>query len=209
MELAAPRILSALDRKPTSKRGRTRTLVVAAAIDCIREKGIDAATASEIAQRCDLSWGVIQYHFGDRAGLLLAILEGAFDTLRDSVMNLHFDRADVRTRVESLVDSTWSLLRHDDYRVMLEIQLQLARDPDRASLTTERADEMRRKLQEAWISALPECDPRLVKDAERLATVSLRGLALERAVEPERTLEASMRHTIVTALLSILNRQPK
>ena len=112
----------------TSKGARTRRLVLRAAMDCIVEKGVAGATASEIARRCDLSWGVIQYHFGDRVGLFLALLEGSAELLDAALAGLDVSDSEPAERVRALVEGTWSLMRRDDFRVMLEVQLQLGRD---------------------------------------------------------------------------------
>ena len=42
-------------------------------IKCIREEGFAAASTRHIVERAGVSWGVIQYHFGDRDGLLTAV----------------------------------------------------------------------------------------------------------------------------------------
>src|SRR4051812_20825361 len=68
---------TARTRTATAKRAETRQRVVAATIEMAAEHGISGASASAIAERSGLSWGVIQYHFGDRLGLLVAAHEEA------------------------------------------------------------------------------------------------------------------------------------
>ena len=50
-------------------------------IRCIREEGFAAASTRHIIDRAGVSWGVIQYYFGDRDGLLTAVIEHANTTV--------------------------------------------------------------------------------------------------------------------------------
>ena len=64
--------------KPT-KREATRQKVIEAAIDCIYRDGFHAAHTNRIAEEAGVSWGVLQYHFGDKDGLLQAVIDYIFD----------------------------------------------------------------------------------------------------------------------------------
>lgn len=188
----------------TSKRERTRRLVLRAARECVAEKGVAGATASEIARRCDLSWGVIQYHFRDRVGLFLALLESGAESLDAALMDLDPSESEPAERARELVDGMWSLMKRDDYRVMLGVQLQLARETKHRARVRKQTRQIRGRLQELWRKALPECSPALVDTAERLATMALRGLALERALEGVRSSQAEDLDALVDSILSIL-----
>src|SRR5207249_7757719 len=61
---------------------RTRALIMDETVRCVVEEGFAAASAKHIAERAGVTWGVIQYHFGDRDGLLAAVVESGFDELR-------------------------------------------------------------------------------------------------------------------------------
>ncbi|MBB3600422.1 AcrR family transcriptional regulator [Mycolicibacterium sp. BK556] len=91
---------------------RTRTLVIDETIRCIREEGFAAASTRHIIDRAGVSWGVIQYYFGDRDGLLNAVIEHAFSTLTTSLNELADAAAEVRdphTRAESLTKAAWGV----------------------------------------------------------------------------------------------------
>jgi len=111
-------------RAATSKRERTRELVLRSALECIREEGLVEASAARIAERCGLSWGVIQYHFGDWSGLLMAILERGFESLRDSLSALDNLSSDPFDPLRGLVDGMASLMEHPVHRVHLDVQLE-------------------------------------------------------------------------------------
>ena len=84
------------------------------------------------------------------------------------------------------------------------IQLQLGRNRNFKVRVGKLARQMRRQLREVWRKTLPECDPVLVDRAERLAIVSLRGLALERAVEGDRSVHKRERGALVDVLTALL-----
>jgi AcrR family transcriptional regulator len=45
-----------------------RAIVIDETIRCILEEGFAAASAKHITERAGVTWGVVQYHFGDRDG---------------------------------------------------------------------------------------------------------------------------------------------
>ena len=96
-------------RRPSTGRqergDRTRDLLIDETVRCIREEGFSAASARHIIERAGVSWGVIQHHFGDRDGLLTAVIEDAVDRLIASLEVLS-DPARV-TDTEDLVRATW------------------------------------------------------------------------------------------------------
>jgi len=82
----------AVNEMPAKRRGRptlreqqdrtdTREFLVQAASDLMIEKGGVRISLSEIAGRTRLSPAVVRYHFGDKDGLLLALLEREAKTM--------------------------------------------------------------------------------------------------------------------------------
>jgi len=191
-------------RRATRKRARTREAVLRAAIQCIAEGGVASANTARIAERCDVSWGVIQYHFGDRTGLFLALVEWGFAALKDALAELHSSAPDLRSRLEALIEGTWALMERPAHGAVLEVLLQLRREPDSAAPVRERTRQMRGQLREVWRKALPEYAPDSVNRAERLAITSLQGLALERALEGKRAAHARDRKALIETLTAML-----
>jgi TetR/AcrR family transcriptional regulator, regulator of cefoperazone and chloramphenicol sensitivity len=60
---------------------RTRAVVIEETVRCVLEEGFGAASAKHITERAGVTWGVIQYHFGDRDGLLMAVVDEGFNQL--------------------------------------------------------------------------------------------------------------------------------
>lgn len=67
---------------------RTRAMVIDETVRCVIEEGFGAASAKHITERAGVTWGVIQYHFGDRDGLLMAVVDSGFSDLLASLRDL-------------------------------------------------------------------------------------------------------------------------
>jgi TetR/AcrR family transcriptional regulator, regulator of cefoperazone and chloramphenicol sensitivity len=110
-------------RRPSSGRqqrgDRTRGLLIDETVRCIREEGFSAASARHIIERAGVSWGVIQHHFGDRDGLLTAVIEDALDRLIASLEVLS-DPAQVAD-TEHLVRASWEAFANPKAMAGLEI----------------------------------------------------------------------------------------
>jgi len=98
-------------RRPVNGRqvraDRTRAAVIDETVRCVLEEGFGAASAKHITERAGVTWGVIQYHFGGRDGLLMAVVDDGFDALLDSLRRAEPKLAALhgRDRVSVLVDT--------------------------------------------------------------------------------------------------------
>jgi AcrR family transcriptional regulator len=63
----------------TERSTNTRRALIAAAIETLKENGFSGASARAIAERAGLNQGLIFYHFGTVANLLLAALDAVSD----------------------------------------------------------------------------------------------------------------------------------
>jgi TetR/AcrR family transcriptional regulator, regulator of cefoperazone and chloramphenicol sensitivity len=98
-------------RRTTAPRKRgddTRARIIDETVRCIVEEGFAAATAKHVAERAGVTWGVIQYHFGDRNGLLMAVVDDGVDRLIESLSAAEVSELSVRERIEVVVDTAWS-----------------------------------------------------------------------------------------------------
>ncbi|RAU91300.1 TetR/AcrR family transcriptional regulator [Mycobacterium colombiense] len=110
-------------RRPVAGRqqrgDRTRELLIDETVRCVREEGFSAASARHIIERAGVSWGVIQHHFGDRDGLLTAVIEDAVDRLVASLEVLADPDRVMDT--EHLVRATWDAFANPKAMAGLEI----------------------------------------------------------------------------------------
>ncbi len=100
---------------------RTRALIMDETVRCVVEEGFAAASAKHIAERAGVTWGVIQYHFGDRDGLLAAVVDAGFDELRACMATVDVPHGSSRKQVTALVDAAWAAFSTPTSRASLEI----------------------------------------------------------------------------------------
>ncbi len=102
---------SAPTRRTTAPRKRgddTRAQIIEETVRCICEEGFPAATAKHVAERAGVTWGVIQYHFGDRNGLLMAVVDDGVSRLVESLSAAEVSELPLVQRVETVVDIAWN-----------------------------------------------------------------------------------------------------
>jgi AcrR family transcriptional regulator len=66
---------SKVDLKSTTRSAKTREALVNAAIETLKDQGFSGASARAISERAGLNQGLVFYHFGSVANLLLAALD--------------------------------------------------------------------------------------------------------------------------------------
>jgi len=124
----APRRRPRVRRTHAERTAETTRRIKEAAIESIAELGFKRATATEIARRAGVSWGAAQHHFGDKTGILLAVLDDSAKAFMDRV-----DRVDaggsLKSRVDGFVNAAWEHFRSDAYRCSSEILTNLAAAP--------------------------------------------------------------------------------
>jgi AcrR family transcriptional regulator len=93
---------------PRKRGDDTRAKIIDETVRCIVEEGFAAATAKHVAERAGVTWGVIQYHFGDRNGLLMAVVDDGVAKLIESLSAADVGGLPLRRRIEVVVDTAWS-----------------------------------------------------------------------------------------------------
>ncbi|BBZ46188.1 hypothetical protein MPRM_34690 [Mycobacterium parmense] len=93
---------------PRKRGDHTRARIIDETVRCIVEEGFAAATAKHVADRAGVTWGVIQYHFGDRNGLLMAVVDDGVARLVESMSSADVGELALRERIEVVVDTAWS-----------------------------------------------------------------------------------------------------
>ncbi|MEE6178811.1 TetR/AcrR family transcriptional regulator [Mycobacterium sp. 050134] len=92
---------------PRKRGDDTRARIIDETVRCITDEGFAAATAKHVAERAGVTWGVIQYHFGDRNGLLMAVVDDGVARLVDSLSSADVRDLGLRERIEVVVDTAW------------------------------------------------------------------------------------------------------
>ncbi len=125
---------------------RTRAFIIDETVRCILDEGFAAASAKHIADRAGVTWGVIQYHFGDRNGLLAAVVGDGYENFRASIASVAIPSGPATGRLAAVVDAAWTAFSAPASRASLEILIATrgGRGPERTTELEAMAREMRR-----------------------------------------------------------------
>ena len=119
-------------RRQAERRAETRARILAAVVESIAEVGFQRTTAAEIARRAGVSWGAVQHHFGDKQGILMAVLEDSFNRFAERLGEIPEGDVPLEERVSLFVDRAWEHFGSPAYRSTFEILLHL-RGPEEAA----------------------------------------------------------------------------
>lgn len=168
-----------MTRKGQNKSEQTRTKVIKAAINAIYKDGFNAAHTNRIAEEADVSWGVLQYHFGDKDGLLQAVLDHIFDEFQTTLSNASLEEGDLKARLSELIDIVWGLISKKEYRVSQAILRNAGKDNASKINGQKQVKQWAGKISELWDALLQDhgVDPVTSEIARHLLFAGLRGLA--------------------------------
>ena len=163
----------------------TRQRVIEAAIDCILENGFYRASSNAIAERAGVSWGVIQYWFGNRESLMLAVLEEGTERLRRLLEERHVTGDTMAARVECYFDILADYYAQPAWLAFMQVLLNLSHDPATSQRSVEMMGEMNTsgrplfaRLAEELFGGRGDVDPHLAE----FAFHAVRGLAMSQLV---------------------------
>ncbi len=153
----------------SDRSSQTRRQLVDAAIETLKEDGYAGSSARSIAQRAGLNQGLIFYHFGSVANLLLAALDAV------SEERLERYQADVSgvTSPTALVDAAEGIFRNDldagYITVLVEMIAGASSTPGLGPAVAQRIQPWRSFAQSSIASVLGESPLRGVLPAEDVA----------------------------------------
>jgi AcrR family transcriptional regulator len=124
--------------------------VLDAAIESIVEVGYYRASSNEIARRAQLTWGVIQHHFGTRDRLLLEVVRDQARQLIDTLAQAEIRGGSVADRLRSLADVVWGHYRRPEFLATAQIVMNLSRDPSTAADTLAALDAVGASTHDSW-----------------------------------------------------------
>lgn len=107
-----------------------RMQIIEAAIASILEVGFYRSSTNEIARRADVSWGALQYHFGTREALLLAIVRELDQRFLDDINAAQVEGDTLEKRISSLYEILARFYDTPTFLVRVQILLNLQHDPD-------------------------------------------------------------------------------
>lgn len=177
--------------KPT-KREATREKVILAAIDCIYRDGFHAAHTNRIAEEAGVSWGVLQYHFGDKDGLLQAVIDHIFDDFTRTLEATTLEGDDLQQRVRQLIDVVWQLVSKKEYRVSIAILRNAGKDESSSINGQKQLARWAKRTSQLWDGLFQDKiqEPLQSEIARHLLFATLRGMVDEINPKKSKTRQA-------------------
>lgn len=181
-------------RTTSAVEAQGRSQILDAAVACILELGFYRASSNEIARRAGVSWGSIQYHFGSREALMLAVVEEWNERFGSSIRRARIKGDTLEARLGSLYAYLAKQYGGPRFLARMQIVLNLSHDPDtsadvEASLAQQEAttaDDIRRLFRDAIGEDASEQTIRAVFHA-------IRGTALSRQLSDAIPMPSSRR----------------
>lgn len=116
----APRTLAALPAKATRDPEQTRARILEAAKAEFARVGLGGARVDRIALEAGANKRMLYYYFGNKEDLFLAVLEGAYEHIRNAEKNLRLEEVDPPEAIRRLVTFTWTYyLDHPEFLNLL------------------------------------------------------------------------------------------
>jgi TetR/AcrR family transcriptional regulator, regulator of cefoperazone and chloramphenicol sensitivity len=183
---------------------RTRALVIDETVRCILEEGFAAASAKHITERAGVTWGVIQYHFGDRDGLLMAVVDNGFTELLDTLDAVGPPSAtgNTRDRTESIVAAAWDAFSSPTSMAAVEILIGTRALRDRAA--ARHLAELGTTFAKLGKHIGEGLDARHAAAIGNLIWATLRGLVVAQLVVPDRLDTSRERRALVDVVTAYI-----
>ena len=172
-----------------SRGERTRVRLLAATAEVIARDGWDAATARKIASTAGVNAGLINYHFGSKANLMLSALEATLEAEVAAPLHDAHDEAEPEPPavVAYLVRLTLGPQISPDARRVFESALAaIVRDPDLAAALRPTVHRFRGLLTDVFDRAIAagRMPPTDTEALAILCTAMLDGLWLHSLIDP-------------------------
>jgi AcrR family transcriptional regulator len=180
---------------------RTRAAIIEETVRCVIEEGFAAASANHIAERAGVTWGVIQYHFGDRSGLLSAVVADGYQMFRRTIESITVPEGPSDQRVTAVVEAAWAAFSSPESRASLEILIAARAGRDQSSATElEAMARDMRKLGGVLVRDGPSGQARDAVIGEVL-WATLRGLVLSQMLT-QRPINSSRERAVLVELIT-------
>lgn len=122
--LAKPAVKKAATRLPTTRDPvATRKAILLAAGAEFAEHGLNGATVDLIAERAGINKRMLYYYFGSKDELFTAVLEHAYEAIRQQERGLKLDEVDPVEAIRRLIAFTWNYyLQHPEFLSLLNTE---------------------------------------------------------------------------------------
>lgn len=99
---------------------RSQKDILQAALDEFAEHGLGGARMDRIAERAGVNKRLIYYYFENKESLFLAVLEGAYESIRGEEKQLNLTQVEPTEAIRRLISFTWNYyLAHPEFLTLL------------------------------------------------------------------------------------------
>jgi TetR/AcrR family transcriptional regulator, regulator of cefoperazone and chloramphenicol sensitivity len=186
---------------------RTRAAVIDETVRCVLEEGFGAASAKHITERAGVTWGVIQYHFGDRDGLLMAVVDLGYSQLVESLNEVQpaLEALSGRARIVGVVDALWQAFSSPTSLAAMEILI--ATRPGRQNPASAHLVELTSALSRLARHLAQDLDVDRAQVVGEVIWTMLRGSMLNKMVAGEDADTGREREALVDLIMGYVEHQ--
>jgi AcrR family transcriptional regulator len=172
-------------RRPNRRGESSRKHVLDVALRLLATGGPDAVSVKLIAKEAHVTWGTVQYQFGDADGFWAATILHILDTAGPRVW-ARPSAGSVEKRVAEIIDLLWNAYDSPYYAAVANLRAALVKDraelkrgyPRTATALDALEDELFKQFREFFDGIT--VDPRHARQVSALLPAALRGLYTER-----------------------------
>ena len=111
------------ERVVTRDPDATRQAILRAATTEFAQHGLAGARVDRIAERAGVNKRMLYYYFGQKEGLFLAVLEGAYQRIREEEHTLNLARVEPTEAIRRLIAFTWDYyIAHPEFLTLLNTE---------------------------------------------------------------------------------------
>ncbi|OBJ55660.1 TetR family transcriptional regulator [Mycobacterium sp. 1423905.2] len=201
-------------RRSSNRRGiATREAMLNAAVEALATGDPGAVSANRIAKKIGVTWGTVQYQFGDADGFWAAVLHHTAE--RRATLFAGTDAGiPLRDRVAGIINTLYAGLAAPDSRAIEILRAALPRNPeDLERLFPATAAELR-SWGQSWIETCQKAfadlrvDPQRVHQVAAFIPGAMRGLVSEKQLGSYVDLDEA-REGLTNAIVAYLTDSPE
>ncbi|QLL06422.1 TetR/AcrR family transcriptional regulator [Mycobacterium vicinigordonae] len=191
---------------------RSRQAVIDETVRYILKEGFAPPSMRQITERAGLTWGVVQYHFGDLDGILMAVADKGFAELLETLDALPGQAARIppEDRPAFVVESVWRGISSPTSMAALEILI--ATRGARTATANAHLAAMSARMSEIGEHLGAGIDPAQASRLGNLIWATVRGLAALQLTWPrplDSTRDRAMLVEVIRAYLAGQQLEPK
>jgi AcrR family transcriptional regulator len=184
-------------RRPNRRGEASRKHVLDVALGLLASGGPEAVSVKLIAKEANVTWGTVQYQFGDADGFWAATILHILDTAGPNVW-ARPSAGSVEKRVAEIIDLLWNAYDSPYNAAVSNLRAALAKDrtelernyPRTATALDALEDNLHKQFREFFDGIT--VDPRHARQVSALLPAALRGLHAERTFGSRVDIEAAL-----------------